>query len=107
MDFTASPVSSGLVLVFAFPVVAQLGIRMTPAIARATDLNFRVRFIVFVVLDSPVGNRVFPSGAAGYKPLEMNIQEKSGQAKCGWICCDFKANLKSISLFLTFFWPFS
>ena len=28
-------------------VEAQLGIRRTPAIARATDLNFRVMFIVF------------------------------------------------------------
>jgi len=32
----------------AFPMVEQLGSRMTPAIARATDLVFRVRFIVFV-----------------------------------------------------------
>jgi hypothetical protein len=33
---------------FAWLCVAQLGIRMTPAIARATDLSFRVLFIVMI-----------------------------------------------------------
>ena len=54
-------------LVFAFPVVAQLGIRMTPAIARATDLRFRVMFIVL----SPLWGR-----AARHKSLEHEDARK-------------------------------
>jgi hypothetical protein len=47
-DSTASLESANWlwVLGFALPVDAQLGIRMTLAIARATDLDFRVMFIV-------------------------------------------------------------
>ena len=58
-------------MVFAFPVFAQLGIRMTPAIARATDFRFRVMFIVLSSL----------LGQASGNGLEMRMQDKTALPK--------------------------
>jgi hypothetical protein len=70
VDLTAY-CGSAVFLDVAFPMVAQLGRRMTPAIARATDLVFRVRFIVFVSGSIP---RRQPLGSKLRKRLEMRMQ---------------------------------
>jgi hypothetical protein len=53
-DFTAYCGDSEFFLELAFPIVEQPVKRMTPAIARATELKFRVRFIVFCLLIWPL-----------------------------------------------------
>jgi hypothetical protein len=88
---------------FAFPTLAQLGIKMTPAIARATDFKFRVMFIVFGRGLDPEENLGVCSRAAPHNHPERPRQDKHEPP-------GFPVNLRfagekqqSISCFLIFF----
>ena len=80
-DFTAYCDPSACFLELALPVVAQPGSSMTPAIARATELKFRVRFIVFCLGVHPAAGRFgCDARAPVHKSLLMRRQEKPTQA---------------------------